>query len=938
MPKILTITNKFRQTQNVLSLIMLSSFSIDLIRNVADCYSRLESISNNSRRIKDLFKPKANQIRDRIRQQCENLLLDDSLRNSRKAIEFLWKYCYHSFMQFYKKHKRSIKTDDEYNLLVSYFQAGTGYFYSVLFKLSNDYGGHLAKFVPELTLDNFEDEEFKKKPDSYIQAIANQCIHRILICLGDLYRYLDILGKENCRLLAVKWYNAAFLFDKQLGMPFNQLGSLAGTDNYNLDSVYYYIRCLNCKRPFDNAEDNLKYIFNLSKGLMNEINILGDNNSECVFLVKKCLIEFIHLINLFWFETTDISHLTQFIGTTLNTFNRAIQLKIKPTNARKPTFLCPETVFHLTVIIIILNHKFQTKSVSGDKLHSTLNSVAIGFALNFLFYLINAVIKQVKEKNIVDKFTNNKDVSNIRTNSIKENGYSKKSLFKLRRKANIRMSNDNEDSLFYLLDDEDEDDMNELEETALSTIDALEMSSDMSENGSDICDTEDEDESTSNSILTSDDEGSSSQHNSNNSSNNKNISTTYEIGRFLAYLYNESILPSIKLLLDWLTVNEHLFGTYHQAFDSLFSNFVDLLNLLLELEEKALRSNENLNKFRYTSNDWKQTYPLSIDISVSNLDALEDYHAKNIDFEQQLNLSEEETGFVCLQNIIAFGHHIKGGLSKYRIEFDTVVSRFNLIDKNEINGYDELVNLNHENTIIIENGFDYGSPTSMKNSLMQDFVFEQQMNSDIIPNVSHIWLDKPMNRENGFLKNSLNQSTNRINQLNNKNKFLPYLIIDITGYSNYLELVKELYNSREWMILVPKIVLEELGKQKNSYESKDAIKWIKHERQRGTKYLRFLKSDERLSVSNIHYPLKKEKTAHDFHILLEHCNYLNRKSIAKYTESGLKDGLDDKVILLYGRNNCFPVNYEELLDKIGVRSQDLTDFVKKWRLSNNGKT
>ena len=840
-------------------------------------------------------------------------------------------------MQFYKKHKRSIKTDDEYNLLVAHLQAGIGYFYSLLLKFANDFSEKLAKYVPELAVDNFEDEEFKRRPSQQVQAIADQCIHRVLICLGDLHRYLFILSKETSRVQAIKWYNAAILFDSDLGMPFNQLGSLAGTVNYNLDSLYYYLRSLNCRRPFETAETNLKYIFSVSKSSMNEIGIMNDNNSECVLLVKKCLIEFIHLINLFWFETSDLDALTNFIGATLNTFNQAIQLKVKPTSARKPTYLSSESVFQLTVIVIILNHKFQAKSLQGDKLHSTLNSITIGFAVNFLFYLINAMIKQVKETNIVEKQPVAKE---SRLNGIKENGYAKKSsLFRLRRKATIRMSNENEDSLFDMLDDED--DLNELEETALSTIDALEMSSDMSETGSDICGS-DEDESTSNSFLTtSDDEGSSSQHNSNNSSNNR-VSTSYEIACFLAHLYNESILPSIKLLSDWLLINEHLFTAYHQAFDALFNNYVELLNLLLELEEKALRSNEKLAKFKYDQPAWRQLYPLSVDISVANLAAFKEYHRVNLDFEQLLNsnMSEEESGFLCLQSIVAFGHRVKGGLSKHRIQFDPAANKFNSVDKSQINGYDNPAPSNE----IIANGFDFGSPTTLKDSLIPDFGRDLQLKDTFIQSVSHLWLDKPIvPKENGVLRgssSSLASSNHRPTTGNSqaaRGRFLPYLVLDETAYSAHLDLVKELHASKQWMLVVPKIVLEELAKkQKNSYESKDAYKWIKSEKFKSTKYLRFLKNDERLRVANVKQPLKEEKTAYDFHVLLEHMNYLNRKSIAKYTESGLKDGLDDKVILLWGNDSCFPVNYEELLDKISVRSQSLASFVKKCRLSGNG--
>lgn len=909
-------------------------FSYLLSRNVANHYSNLEKISNNSKRIKDLFRPKANQIREKIKLECDESLLDDCTLNGKKSLETMWRCCYHSFMQSYKKHKKSMK-QDEYNLLVAYFQSGTGHLYSILFKLASDYGDHLAKFVPEFKRD-LDFEEDRKRVELHQQVIANQCIHRLLVFLGDLYRYLDHLGQENCRLLATKWYNAAILFDQKIGMPFNQLGSLAGTDNYNLDSVYYHIRCLSCEKPYDNAEANLKHIFNMSKSLMSELSILN-NNSECVYLVKKCIVEFIHLINIFWFKTDDLYQLESLIGCTLNTFNQAIQLKSKPTNARKPTYLSPEIVFQLTVILIIINQNFKEKSFQGDKLSTTLNSASIGFVLNYLYYLINVMNKKIKEKNIVEKS------SSISNKENKSNGFIKRSsLFKLRRKANVKLSN--EDSLYSVLDDE-EDDLNELEETALSTIDALEMSSDLSETGS-FCD---EEESSNSFLTTSDDEDGSqlSQHNLNNSSSNT-VSITYEIGRFLAYLYNESILPSIKLLIDWLTINEHLFDTYYQAFDSLFGNFVDLLNILIDLEEKALKSNENLTKFRYTYN-WKQDYPLSVDISVMNLDTFKDYHKINLDMDKKINsnLTEEESGFLCIQSILAFGHHITGNLSKYRIEYNHTSNKFILLDKNDI----KLNGLTADNQLRQTNDhlFDFGSPTIMKNNFIGNFIADQ-INNDIIPNVSHLWLDKPIIiRENGYINNNSapkdlnnssmgykvyqNNSGFKSNEQSNKKVFLPYILLDVSAYSENLKLVKELFDSKRYFIVVPKTILKELGKQKNSYNSKEAINWIQSKRSNQSKYLRLLKSEERLHLNDFKYPRKDEKHQFDFHIMLEHCNYLNRKNIAKYNEN--RDGVNDKVFFVYGKDNCFPVNYEELLDKIGVKFCDLNSFVKKCRLSND---
>lgn len=43
----------------------------------------------------------------------------------------------------------------------------------------------------------------------------------------------------------------------EAGMPFNQLGTLSGTQNYSLDAVYHYMRCMCCPHSFEGAEGNL---------------------------------------------------------------------------------------------------------------------------------------------------------------------------------------------------------------------------------------------------------------------------------------------------------------------------------------------------------------------------------------------------------------------------------------------------------------------------------------------------------------------------------------------------------------------------------------------------------------------------------------------------------------------------------------------------------
>lgn len=69
-------------------------------------------------------------------------------------------------------------------------------------------------------------------------------IHRSLVCLGDLSRYKLELDSNWDPMIANRYYKMAISIDPNIGMPHNQLGSLAGIKNYGLDSVYHYMRRL----------------------------------------------------------------------------------------------------------------------------------------------------------------------------------------------------------------------------------------------------------------------------------------------------------------------------------------------------------------------------------------------------------------------------------------------------------------------------------------------------------------------------------------------------------------------------------------------------------------------------------------------------------------------------------------------------------------------
>lgn len=77
-----------------------------------------------------------------------------------------------------------------------------------------------------------------------VKQCVMRLIHRSLVCLGDLTRYKLELDSDWDPMIANRYYKMAIAIDPNIGMPHNQLGTIAGGKNYGLDAVYHYMRWL----------------------------------------------------------------------------------------------------------------------------------------------------------------------------------------------------------------------------------------------------------------------------------------------------------------------------------------------------------------------------------------------------------------------------------------------------------------------------------------------------------------------------------------------------------------------------------------------------------------------------------------------------------------------------------------------------------------------
>jgi hypothetical protein len=103
--------------------------------------------------------------------------------------------------------------------------------------------------------------------------------------------------------------------------------------------------------------------------------------------------------------------------------------------------------------------------------------------------------------------------------------------------------------------------------------------------------------------------------------------------------------------------------------------------------------------------------------------------------------------------------------------------------------------------------------------------------------------------------------------------------------------------------------------KKTSVEAREAIRWLEEELQRGNRVIKYPKDFEKLSLSPIKYPKRKDKEACDYYELLEYCNYLN-----KNTRTGERKPVYGMpmVTLLTHSFNKWPANAEAVAKTSGI--------------------
>ncbi|KAF7238354.1 Protein SMG5 [Varanus komodoensis] len=363
-----------------------------LYRAVVEAVHRLDLILGNKPAYQEVFKPENISLRNKLRELCVKLMFLHPVDYGRKAEELLWRKVYYEHIHSHSTLECAYRT---------HLVAGIGFYQHLLLYVQSHYQLELQCCIDWTHVT--DPLMGCKKPVSASEKEmewAQMACHRCLVYLGDLARYQNELAGVDTELLAERFYYQALSVAPQIGMPFNQLGTLAGSKYYSVEATYCYLRCIQSEVSFEGAYGNLKRLYDKAAKMYHQLKKcetrkLSPSKKRCKD-IKRLLVSFLYLQTLLQPKSSSVdSELTSLCQSVLEDFNLCLFYLPSPPNTSSAnedeeeyengySFLPDLLIFRMVVVCLMSVHSLKR---AGSKQYSA----AIAFTLALFSHLINHV-------------------------------------------------------------------------------------------------------------------------------------------------------------------------------------------------------------------------------------------------------------------------------------------------------------------------------------------------------------------------------------------------------------------------------------------------------------------------------------------------------------------------------------------------------------------
>ena len=365
--------------------------AISMLASQIDAYIK-NSVSNES-----LFQPRPILLRKRLKDKCTRALLSSELATPQldKVEAILWNQGFYRVIQKCRN-SQAIQGDtplcDAYR---THITAGIGFYTSLLAKMTDTHGLSAAGFL-DWNCCQDEDNKINKTTNKPLELY----IYKYLIHLGDLSRYQQFFTQNSD--LSKRFYFQAIILNPYLGHAYNQLGTMYSGVNFNLDSVYFYLRALACTDSMVAlSEANIKFIYNRNRVHWDSINALplcvdASEEEQNERVIKRFILGFIHLQEVFS-PAQSSANMEYMCSRVLKDFEACLTVeqfystsdKTSGNNCSLATTVGGDPLFKICLISILTSHILRAHG-------STHTPSATSFAISMFSLVLQASVLRVR--------------------------------------------------------------------------------------------------------------------------------------------------------------------------------------------------------------------------------------------------------------------------------------------------------------------------------------------------------------------------------------------------------------------------------------------------------------------------------------------------------------------------------------------------------------
>ena len=352
------------------------------------------------------------------------------------------------------------------------------------------------------------------------------------------------------------------------------------------------------------------------------------------------------------------------------------------------------------------------------------------------------------------------------------------------------------------------------------------------------------------------------------------------------------LIPAIRLAFLWLMDSKDLVREAGESSSILWFRLSRLFNILpvgpdfthekfvsnnqITMTLKQFFSNDNISDEKLQPNPTWKTHPMPEDWLTKGIEIF-DQHQRGLEWDASEDLLAESQD-TCdevkhgLLRILQLNYFCDWLTSVPQTRMGIRESSATNLDTEKKHGRIVYMKASVENdSFNIENPkIQPDAHTSANESIATDVKIENEVDETknkaaMMQNMAQLWLQQEV----------------KDLEMGSRVSDRTYLVMDHWALISNLNLVKDIVDSRRFIVIIPTATIQQLDDMKRqNNDARVAIKWLEQQFQKGNRWLRPQKAQEKKLVDRLAYPKRKQREDWYFIKIVECCNYfINMRSL-----------------------------------------------------------